>query len=146
MRHTYLQNIRICSIIMSFMLIVGLLPTMTMQQASAAATPTVYAAAYMGASTAAGTTLPGSIDIEGESANVNWHIGVDTFAVPYETVTVTGTADGGIPVMAQVEVIPPADHPLKYFVDSGRAGDSNNNDPSASPLHAAVKELSLIHI
>lgn len=141
MKHTYYQSIRICSIVMSFMLIVGLLPTMAMQQASAAATPTVYAAAYTGASTAAGTTLPGSIDIDGESADVNWHIGDDTFAVPYETVTVTGTADGGIPVMAQVEVIPPADHPLKYFVDSGRAGDSNNNDPSTSPLHAAVKEL-----
>jgi hypothetical protein len=126
---------------MSFMLIVGLWPSMTMQKAMAATAQTVYAAAYMGAATAAGTTLPGSVDIGGQSASVNWHIGDDTFAIPYETVTVTGTAEGGISVTALVEVIPPASHPLAYFVDSGRAGDSNNDDPSASPLHAAVKEL-----
>lgn len=141
MRNTYFLNIKICSLVMSFMLIVGLLPAMGMQQASAATVPTVYGAAYMGATTTGGTTLPGSVDIGGQSANVNWHIGADTFALPYETVTVTGTADGGIPVTAQVEVVPPATHPLKYFVDSGRAGDSNNNDPSPSPLHEAVKAL-----
>jgi hypothetical protein len=141
LRNKYSMRIKIGSIVMSVMLIMGLLPTIALPQASAATDSTVYAAAYMGATTTAGTTLPGSVDIGGQSAGVVWHIGDDTFAVPYETVTVTGTADGGVSVVAQVEVIPPATHPLVYFVDSGRAGDSNNNDPSPSPLHAAVRQL-----
>ncbi|SDD03915.1 Ig-like domain (group 4) [Paenibacillus sp. UNCCL117] len=131
---------RIFSIVMSAMLIAGLFPAYGLQAVSAAATDTIYAAAYMGAKTTTGTTLPGSLAIEGQNTPVTWHIGEDTFAVPYETVTVTGTA-GGAQVAASVEVIPPASNPLVYFVDSGRGGDSVGNGPTPSPLYEAVKGL-----
>lgn len=123
---------RLFSVLMSGALVAGMFPALGMPAASAATVNTVYAAAYMGAKTTAGTTLPASVDVGGQSALVNWSIGEDTFDVPYDTVTVNGTANGG-PVVANVEVIPPADSPLVYFVDSGRGGDSLGNPPGASP-------------
>ncbi|WP_339157331.1 S-layer homology domain-containing protein [Paenibacillus sp. FSL W8-0186] len=131
---------RLCSIAMTAMLLFGLYPPFGLSDVSADSVHTVHAAAYMGARTAAETTLPDSMEMEGQSAPVTWHIGEDTFAVPYDTVTVTGTA-GGRAVLANVEVIPPSSHPLVYFVDSGRGGDSLGNSPSTSPLYEAVKEL-----
>ncbi|MEK3716459.1 S-layer homology domain-containing protein [Paenibacillus sp. FSL R7-0333] len=131
---------RLFSVLMSATLVAGMFPALGLPSASAAAVDTVYAAAYMGAKTTAGTTLPASIEIAGQAAAVNWNIGEDTFDVPYDTVAVTGTANGG-PVVASVEVVPPASSPLVYFVDSGRGGDSFGNGPSASPLYEAVKTL-----
>ncbi|MFD2879592.1 hypothetical protein ACFTAO_32325 [Paenibacillus rhizoplanae] len=126
--------------LMSATLVAGMFPALGLPSASAAVVDTVYAAAYMGTKTTAGTTLPASIEIAGQAAAVNWNIGEDTFDVPYDTVAVTGTANGG-PVVASVEVVPPAGSPLVYFVDSGRGGDSFGNGPSASPLYEAVRTL-----
>lgn len=131
---------RLFSVLMSATLVAGMFPALGLPSASAAAVDTVYAAAYMGAKTTAGTTLPASIEIAGQAAAVSWNIGEDTFDVPYDTVAVTGTANGG-PVVASVEVVPPAGSPLVYFVDSGRGGDSFGNGPSASPLYEAVRTL-----
>ncbi|WP_081957458.1 S-layer homology domain-containing protein [Paenibacillus sp. FSL R7-0273] len=132
---------KLFSILMTGMLVLGMFPGPGQPTASALAADKVYAAAYMGAETAAGTNLPASINIGGSSTAVSWNIGEDTFALPYETVTVSGTTASG-PVTASVEVIPPADYPLAYFVDSGRGGDSVGNGPTASPLYEAVKDLS----
>ncbi|GAA0135699.1 hypothetical protein YSY43_25390 [Paenibacillus sp. YSY-4.3] len=132
---------RICSIAMTAMLLFGLFPPFSLSNVFADSVNTVHAAAYMGAKTTAGTTLPDNMEVDGTSAPVTWNIGEDTFAVPYDTVKVTGTA-GSKAVMANVEVIPPSSHPLVYFVDSGRGGDSLGNAPSSSPLYEAVKELS----
>ncbi|UJF31416.1 glycoside hydrolase family 30 protein [Paenibacillus hexagrammi] len=131
---------KMCSIAMSAMLVLELVPAFGMATVSAAELDPLYASAYMGANSAEGTTLPDSIEISGQSTPVTWQISDDAFAVPYDTVTVTGTA-GGQTVMANVEVIPPASNPLVYFVDSGRAGDSYGNPSSASPLYEAVKAL-----
>lgn len=132
---------RLLPVLMSGALVAGMFPALGVPAVSAATANTVYAAAYMGAKTTAGTTLPASITIGGQTAAVNWSIGEDTFDVPYDTVTVNGTANGG-PVTANVEIIPPADSPLVYFVDSGRGGDSLGNPAAASPLYEAVKTLS----
>ncbi|MEK3969044.1 S-layer homology domain-containing protein [Paenibacillus sp. FSL H7-0323] len=132
---------RLFSITMTTALVVGMFPAFTLPAASAATVNSIYAAAHMGATTIADTTLPASIDIGGQSTAVNWNIGADTFAVPYDAVTVSGTANGG-PVVASVEVIPPASNPLVYFVDSGRGGDSVGNGPTSSPLYEAVRTLS----
>lgn len=131
---------RFFSIVMSSALVVGMFPALSLQAASAAVPNTVYAAAYMGATTTAETTLPTSIDIGGQSRAVNWNIAEDTFDLPYNAVTVSGTANGE-PVVASVEVIPPASHPLVYFVDSGRGGDSLGNGPTSSPLYEAIRTL-----
>lgn len=132
---------KLCFIALAVMLVTGLFPAYGPPAVSAAsAVDTIYAAAHMGATTTAGTTLPDSIEIEGRSAPVTWNIGEDTFAVPYDTVTVTGTADGSS-VVAEVEVIPPSGNPLVYFVDSGRGGDSVGNGPTSSPLYEAVRQL-----
>src|SRR5690606_24799163 len=122
---------RICSIAMTAMLLFGLFPPFGLSVISADSVYTVHAAAYMGAKTTAETTLPDSMEMNGQISPVTWHIGEDTFAVPYDTVTITGTAEGRT-VMANVEVIPPSSHPLVYFVDSGRGGDSVGNGPTAS--------------
>ncbi|WP_055107662.1 immunoglobulin-like domain-containing protein [Paenibacillus ihumii] len=136
---------RICSIAMTAMLLFGLFPPFGLSVISADSVYTVHAAAYMGAKTTAETTLPDSMEMNGQISPVTWHIGEDTFAVPYDTVTITGTAEGRT-VMANVEVIPPSSHPLVYFVDSGRGGDSVGNGPTASPLYEAVKELTGEHL
>ncbi|WP_110932333.1 S-layer homology domain-containing protein [Paenibacillus bouchesdurhonensis] len=136
---------RICSIAMTGMLLFGLFPPLGLSNVFADSVSTVHAAAYMGAKTTAETTLPDNMEVDGQSAHVTWNIGEDTFGVPYETVTVTGTA-GGKAVVANVEVIPPSSHPLVYFVDSGRGGDSGANVPSSSPLYDAVKELTGGHL
>lgn len=132
---------RLFSVLMSGALVAGMFPALGIPAVSAAATDTVYAAAYMGTKSTAGTTLPASVTIGGQTAAVTWNIGEDTFDVPYDTVTVNGTANGG-PVTANVEIIPPADSPLVYFVDSGRGGDSLGNPAAASPLYEAVRTLS----
>jgi hypothetical protein len=133
--------IRLVSLIaLAVMLLLGSMPVSSLPTVSAAAAETIYAAAYMGSQTMAGTTLPEHIQIGGQNTPVTWSIGEDTFAVPYDTVTVIGTA-GGEPVVAQVEVIPPSSNPLVYFVDSGRGGDSVGNGPSSSPLYEAVNSL-----
>lgn len=131
---------RLFSVLLSTALIAGMFPALGVPAASAAAADPVFAAAYMGAKSAAGTTLPASVRIGEQDAAVSWSIGEDTFDVPYDTVSVTGTANGS-PVTASVEVIPPADSPLVYFVDSGRGGDSFGNGPSGSPLYEAVRAL-----
>lgn len=86
---------RFFSITMTTALVVGMFPAFTLSAASAATVNSIYAAAHMGATTIADTTLPSSIDIGGQSTAVNWNIGADTFAVPYDAVTVSGTANGG---------------------------------------------------
>ncbi|MCL6601504.1 MAG: S-layer homology domain-containing protein [Paenibacillus sp.] len=131
---------RLFSVLMSTALVAGMFPALSLPSASAATVNTVYAAAYMGATTAEDTTLPDSVTIGGQPAAVNWNIDQDTFAVPYDTVAVTGTANNE-PVTASVEVIPPSSNPLVYFVDSGRGGDSVGNVATSSPLYEAVKTL-----
>ncbi|MNO16457.1 Endoglucanase precursor [compost metagenome] len=140
MKRRYSVKNRLFSMLMTTTLVFGMFPAFSMPTLSAAAADTIYAAAYMGTQTSAGTTLPDSIEIGGQTTPVHWHIGEDTFAVPYDTVTVTGTADGG-PVVANVEVLPPSSHPLAYFVDSGRGGDSYGMPSTSSPVYEAVKEL-----
>src|SRR5690606_23430031 len=81
------------------------------------------------------------LEIEGETHSIHWEIDENTFISPYETVTVSGTTDRGLTVKADVLIIPPAAHPLVYFVDSGRGGDSLGNPPSDSPFYEAVKQL-----
>ncbi|WP_402464004.1 carbohydrate-binding protein [Isoptericola aurantiacus] len=94
--------------------------------ASAAELPeTIAAAAHLGADSRAGTSLPATLNDGTADHPVSWDIDADTFAVPYTTVPVTGTVDGGT-VTAQVEVLAPADNPLVYFVDAGRNGDSQD--------------------
>jgi len=135
---------RIRSIVLSLVLVLGMLPGSIVPVAKAVIDHTddrIYAAAYMGTESIAGTTLPDTILLDDELYHVDWDIDMDTFMVPYETVDVTGTAENGVTVQAKVEVIPPADHPLVYYVDSGRGGDSLGNGPSDSPLYEAVKEL-----
>ena len=102
---------------------------------------TIHAAAYMGAVSVSDTTLPETLEIEGETHSIHWEIDENTFISPYETVTVSGTTDRGLTVKADVLIIPPAAHPLVYFVDSGRGGDSLGNPPSDSPFYEAVKQL-----
>lgn len=82
--------------------------------------PKVYAAAYQNAADTNATTLPDSIDVNGTPMDVTWNLKSGTFAVPYETVDVTGKTMDGTSVEAQMEVIPAKDNPLVYFVDAGR--------------------------
>lgn len=119
MNRKYAIGKKLISIMMTTALVVGMFPAFHMPTVFAATMDPIFAAAHMGVQTSAETTLPASIDIGGQSATVKWNIGEDTFAVPYDTVSVTGTANGE-PVVASVEVIPSSNHPLVYFVDSGR--------------------------
>ena len=131
---------KVCSIILAAALVFGLFPTSQLPLVSAAVTDIVYGAAYAGAQTTSDTNLPSHIIIGGQAEAVTWQIAEDSFDVPYDTVTITGTA-AGEPVIAQVLVIPPKDNPLKYFIDSGRGGDSEGSASSASPFYNAVKAL-----
>ncbi|HIW34617.1 MAG TPA: S-layer homology domain-containing protein [Candidatus Paenibacillus intestinavium] len=142
MNRKYPVRNKLISIAMTAILVFGMCPLFSLPTAAAATVDTIYAATYMGAKTSAETTLPDQIDIGGESKSVSWLIGDDLFAVPYETVTVSGMTEDNVLVVANVEVIPPPSNPLIYFVDSGRGGDSQGNGPSSSPLFEAVKELS----
>jgi len=133
---------RVFSFAVSTLLVWGMLTGGATPAASAEErTGGIFAAAHMGAMSVSGTTLPESIEAGGETQRVAWFIEEDTFLVPYETVTVTGMTEQGDHVTAQVLVIPPADHPLVYFVDSGRGGDSEGSEPSDSPFHEAVNQL-----
>jgi hypothetical protein len=127
---------------LTVMLVAGMIQSIMPWTVSAAQTAAIYGAAYMGATTTEGTTLPASVEIQGVAQPVSWHIGDDTFAVPYDTAAVTGTAANGTSVLASVQVIPPAANPLAYFVDSGRGGDSYSNPATASPVYEAVKAIS----
>ncbi|RLK52764.1 carbohydrate-binding protein [Microbacterium telephonicum] len=91
--------------------------------ASAALPTTVRAAAYLGADELAETSLPATLDDGSTSHGVAWAFDAASFAVPYETVQIRGTAAGQT-VTASVEVLPPAENPLVYFVDAGHGGDS----------------------
>ncbi|UJF31412.1 hypothetical protein [Paenibacillus hexagrammi] len=141
MSKTHIVSKKFVSIAMTAILSFGFLPAFGLPTASAATVETVYAAAYMGATTAAETTLPAEVEVDGLSTPVTWNIGDDTFAVPYDTATVTGMA-GGTSVSANVEIVPPSANPLVYFVDSGRGGDSLGMPATSSPVFEAVKELS----
>ncbi|RTE02007.1 S-layer homology domain-containing protein [Paenibacillus whitsoniae] len=136
----HLVRNKISAIAMSTLLVLELIPAFSLPTVSAATVTPVFAAAYMGSNSATGTTLPATVQIDGQSTPVTWSISDDAFAVPYDTVTVTGTA-GGQSVSASVEVIPPASNPLVYFVDSGRGGDSYGNPATTSPVFEAVKQL-----
>lgn len=96
--------------------------TLVATAAPATPLPTVYAAAYLGADDLSGTSLP---DVLSDGTPVTWAFDADSFALPYGTAEIHGTA-GGQSVTAEVEVVPPAANPLVYFVDSGHNGDSQN--------------------
>ncbi|WP_159618472.1 Ig-like domain-containing protein [Ruania rhizosphaerae] len=119
----------------------------TAAPAAAALPETVPAAAYLGADNAAETSLPATISDGTTDHDVTWDIGADTFALPYSTVEVSGTADGEA-VTAVVEVIPPVEHPLTYFVDAGHGGDAQSQwwsaDSVDSPAYTAVETLSTL--
>ncbi|SEE71874.1 bacterial Ig-like domain-containing protein [Ruania alba] len=119
----------------------------TAAPASAEPLETVRAAAYLGANETAATSLPETISDGTTDYAVTWDIDADTFAVPYSTVEVDGTADGE-PVTAVVEVLPPAEHPLTYFVDAGHDGDAQSQwwsaDSVDSPAYTAVETLTTL--
>ncbi|BDZ42010.1 hypothetical protein GCM10025865_13090 [Paraoerskovia sediminicola] len=98
--------------------------------AAAAAVPsTIHAAAYLGADALDETSLPATIG-DGDQP-VEWDLDADAFAAPYATVEVEGTVggdgtDAGETVTGEVEVLPPSDAPLTYFVDAGHNGDSQD--------------------
>ncbi|HMR48667.1 MAG TPA: Ig-like domain-containing protein [Arachnia sp.] len=104
-------------------LVAGLIPLAGMSSAYAALPTSVAAAAYLGADELSETSLPATLSDGTADHPVTWSFDEETFAVPYATVQVPGTADGQ-QVTAHVEVLPPAEHPLVYFVDAGRNGDS----------------------
>ncbi len=112
--------------------------------AAADLSSTVYAAAYLGADELAETSLPETVSDGSTAYPVTWSFDAETFAVPYATVPVRGTADGQT-VTAQVEVIPPSANPLVYFVDAGHNGDSQSlsysNLPTNSRAFGAVSSL-----
>ncbi len=145
---------RLCALVMVAVLLAGLFQTvLPPQRASAAVPETVYAAAYAGATTTAGTSLPNAIELGGEQSAVTWLIGTDTFAIPYDIATVTGTAANGTPVTANVVVLPPQNSPLVYFVDSGTGPDWANPPAGTdkkpvirSLFYEAVTKLSGMHL
>jgi len=100
------------------------------------APPIVRAAAYLGADELSETSLPSSVVSGGESHAVEWLFDASTFAVPYSSVRIDGAA-GGVPVSAIVEVLPPAEHPLVYYVDAGHNGDSQST-PYSNLLTASA--------
>ncbi|WP_278235978.1 Ig-like domain-containing protein [Isoptericola sp. AK164] len=113
-------------------LLAATLTATALPSAAAELPETVDAAAHLGAGTVAGTSLPATLSDGTTDHPVTWEIDADTFAVPYTTVPVTGTVDGGT-VTAQVEVLAPAENPLVYFVDAGRNGDSQDRPYSTGP-------------
>ncbi|MDF2938567.1 MAG: Carbohydrate binding family 6 [Paenibacillaceae bacterium] len=141
MKRKHSHGNRICALVLAVVLLVGLFQSIMLpQRASAALTGTVYAAAYMGAQTAAETSLPAVMESGGVQTAVSWHIGVDTFSIPYDTVTVTGTAADGSPVVASVEVLPPRSNPLVYFVDSG-TGPDWANPPAGTDKKPVIRSV-----
>ncbi|TRY17883.1 hypothetical protein FOJ82_11505 [Tessaracoccus rhinocerotis] len=91
--------------------------------ASAELPTAVRAAAYLGGDELVETSLPATLS-DGESEHpVTWTLDADAFDEAWATVEVPGTVDGQA-VTAHVEVIPPAEYPLVYFVDAGHGGDS----------------------
>lgn len=108
---------------------------------------TVFAAAYLGADELGETSLPSTITVNGSEKPVTWSFDSETFAAPYASVQVDGTA-GGEPVTADVEVLPPAENPLVYFVDAGHNGDSQaksySNLLTDSHSYASVSSLDAV--
>ncbi|RAV05097.1 S-layer homology domain-containing protein [Paenibacillus sp. YN15] len=140
MKRKHSLGSRVCALAMAAVLLAGLFQSVLPQGASAAAPSTVYAAAYMGAQTTEETSLPATIEVEGVPTAVTWHIGEDTFATPYDTVTVTGTAANGATAVASVEVLPPRSNPLVYFVDSG-TGPDWANPPAGTDKKPVIRSL-----
>jgi uncharacterized repeat protein (TIGR02543 family) len=120
-----MKRMRVTTAAGSAILLAGLIgPVSGVGAAQAAELPgTVYAAAYLGADELSETSLPATLSDGATDHPVAWAFDAETFAVPYATVPVRGTA-GGAQVTAQVEVLPPAANPLVYFVDAGHNGDS----------------------
>ncbi len=94
---------------------------------------TLYAAAYQNADELSETTLPSTIQINGSEEAVTWYLRSSKFAVPYETVMITGNTTNGDTVNAKVEVIPEAGNPLVYFVDASR--DSGKESKAFNAVH-----------
>ena len=113
---------------LAFMLCVCMILTLMPTGISFAAevTEKVYAAAYQNAAGVEDTTLPQTVTVNGTVKAVTWNIRSSKFAVPYETVQVSGSTADGDTVNAQVEVIPAKENALAYFVDVSRenAADS----------------------
>ncbi|MFM9331498.1 immunoglobulin-like domain-containing protein [Paenibacillus mesotrionivorans] len=145
---------RLCALAMVAVLLAGLFQSvLPPQKASAAAPETVYAAAYTGATSTAGTSLPTAIELGGVQSAVTWFIGADTFAIPYDIATVTGAAANGTTVMANVVVLPPQSSPLVYFVDSGTGPDwanpplgTDKKPVIRSLFYEAVTQLNGVHL
>ena len=101
---------------------------------------TVYAAAYKDAESTDETTLPAAVDVDGTAENVTWSWKKNTFYVPYDTVSVTGTTGSGKTVTAQVEVLPPAENELVYFIDASRdIGKESKAFDSVKALASALQ-------
>ncbi|MFA9465418.1 MAG: FN3 associated domain-containing protein [Velocimicrobium sp.] len=101
----------------------------------AASITTIYAAAYKDAADVSDTTLPTTIDVNGQQTSVEWTWKENTFLVPYDTVEVTGTTQNGDTVKAQVEVIPLKSNELVYYIDASR------DTGGESKAYTAVQEL-----
>lgn len=141
-----MKRLRVSTAAGSAILLAGVItPVSGAGAATAAELPeTIYAAAYLGADDLGETSLPVTVSDGVADHAVAWAFDADTFAVPYATVRVPGVADGR-PVMAQVEVLPPASGPLVYFVDAGHNGDSQSQPYSTgltnSNAFTAVRSL-----
>lgn len=86
----------------------------------------VYAAAYKNAAEVSDTSLPATVSIDGRDVKVTWTIKSKKFAVPYQTVNVTGTTENYYRVQAQVEVLPDRENELVYFVDASRGSENES--------------------
>ncbi len=124
---------RLLSAFLSTGMVLSMMPTTLSFAADTGIT--IHAAAYQYADTLQETSLPETISVGDREQTVSWALRSSKFAVPYETVEITGTIANGDTVTAKVEVLPDAANPLVYFVDAGRDGEE-------SKAYEAVKTLS----
>jgi len=130
---------RIMALVLSTGLIVSGIPAIGRSTVEAETLTTVYAAAYQDATATTQTTLPAAVDVNGTSTSVKWSWPSTKFAVPYDTVEVTGQAGSDV-VKAQVEVIPKAENELVYFVDASRdSGKESKAFDSIKALSTTLK-------
>lgn len=120
---------------LSIALAVSVLPANVSLAAKIQPDEPVYAAAWQGATGLEDTTLPETVTAGGKEQKVEWSWGEWKMAVPYSTVSVSGSTENGDTVEAQVEVIPEEAHELVYFVDASR------DEEGSSVAYEAVKEL-----